>query len=278
MTALDLLLRLPQLDHAVSGILTLLAVCSVRLALVFVLFPPTDSSVLQPMIKTGIVMTFATFVTYGQPAALVDDLRRVGLLALGVREAVIGLVIGMAASGVFWTAQGAGAYVDDLTGYNNVQITNPNDPNAFTPTSMLFLQIANAAFWTLGGMTTLLGVVYESYRWWPLDSATPLAANILESFSMHQADSLMDGVARLAAPLMLILLLVDFGLGLVARAAPRLELGTLAQPIKGALIVFVLAQFAMLFVAHLRGELTLVHLREQLHQVPAASAPASSTS
>jgi hypothetical protein len=34
----------------------------------------------------------------------------------------------------------------------------------------------------------------------------------------------------------------------------------------------------MLFVAHLRGELTLVHLREQLHQVPAASAPASSTS
>jgi len=272
MSGLDLLLRMPQFDHAISGMLTLLAICSVRLAMVVLLFPPTDSSVLQPMVKTGVVMIFSTYVAYGQPASLIDSLHGTALLALGVREAVIGLVIGMAASSVFWTAQGAGAYVDDLTGYNNVQITNPNNPVTFTPTSMLFAQIANAVFWTLGGMTVLLGVLYESYHWWPLASTTPVAANILESFSMQQADTLTQGIAKLATPLMLVLLLVDIGLGLVSRAAPRLDLISLAQPIKGALIVFILAQFVILFVEHLRGELTLQHLTERLHAMPWGSA------
>ena len=67
MSSLDLLLRMPQFDHAISGMLTLLAICSVRLAMVVLLFPPTDSSVLQPMIKTGVVMIFSTYVATASP-------------------------------------------------------------------------------------------------------------------------------------------------------------------------------------------------------------------
>ena len=74
MSALDLLLRMPQFDHAISGLLTLLAICSVRFAMVVLLFPPTDSSVLQPMVKTGVVMIFSTYVAYGQPASMIDSL------------------------------------------------------------------------------------------------------------------------------------------------------------------------------------------------------------
>ena len=257
MSSLDLLLRMPQFDHAISGMLTLLAICSVRLAMVVLLFPPTDSSVLQPMIKTGVVMIFSTYVAYGQPASLIDSLHGPALLALGVREAVIGLVIGMAASSVFWTAQGAGAYVDDLTGYNNVQMSNPTQGQQTTLTSTLLSQFAIAAFWLLGGMPFVLGAVYESFRWWPLGNLAPIPGAVLEAFVLHKTDSLMETVAKLASPMMMMLLLVDVGFAFTGKTSQKLNLNTLGQPVKGALTLLMLALMAGLFIEQVREQLVL---------------------
>ena len=265
MNLADLVHLAPGVDHALRGYMTLISICSLRMAIILVLLPPLDASVLQPLIRSGLTLMFSFYIAYGQPATLIDDLSGLQLLSLACREAVIGLVLGFAASSVFWMAQGAGTLIDDLTGYNNVQIANPNNPVTFTPTAFLFAQIASAVFWILGGMRSLLGVVYESYHWWPLGAQTPVAANILESFAIAQTETLMTGVLKLSAPIMLILLLVDVGFGMIARAAPRLDLISLTQPVKAAVMVMVLAQFVVLFIENLRGELTLVHLPDKLH-------------
>jgi type III secretion protein T len=278
MSITDLVHLLPGLYDALRGYVSLLAICAVRLTMIVMLFPPIDSAVVPNMVRTGIVLVFSMFVAYGQPATMIEDLGGLQLIFVAAREALIGLVIGFAASSVFWTAQGAGTLVDDLTGYNHVQISNPNNPVTFTPTSLLFGQIATAVFWTLGGMISLLGVLYESYHWWPIASSTPVGANILESFAMHQTDTLMSGIAKLAAPLMLVLLLVDVGFGMISRAAPRLDLMSLSQPIKAALVALMLAQFVVLFIENMRGELTLQHLGEQVHSVTAPPLAASEAS
>jgi type III secretion protein T len=263
----DIIRLAPQMDHALKGFLMLVSLCSIRLSIIVLLLPPLDASVLQPMIRTGMTIMFSFYVAYGQPPSSIDSMSAVQLMYFACREAIIGFMLGFAASSVFWMAQGAGTLIDDLTGYNNVQISNPNNPITFTPTSLLFNQIATTVFWVLGGMMSLLGAVYESYHWWPLLSTTPMTGNILESFAIQQTDTLVTGVLKLSAPIMLILLLVDVGFGMVSRAAPRLDLISLTQPVKAGAMIMVLAQFVALFIENLRGELTLQHLQDKLHTI-----------
>lgn len=104
---------------------TLLAICSVRLYIVMSVFPPTADGLSQGVVRNALVILFGSYVAYGQPAGFVQTLHGTPLIVTGLREAVIGVVLGIAASTVFWAIEGAGCYIDDLTGYNNVQMTNP---------------------------------------------------------------------------------------------------------------------------------------------------------
>lgn len=264
------LTALPQFGASLIQSLTLLGICSVRLFVTLYLFPPTADGILQGVVRNGIVLLFSSFIAYGQPTSLYASLTGTALVVIGLREAAIGLVLGFAASTVFWVAEAAGIYVDDLAGYNNVQITNPLREEQSTPTGTLLAQVASVAFWTFGGMTFLLGALYESYHWWPLTAATPVPANVLESFVLQQTDSLMQTTAKLAAPMMLMLLLVDFAFGFAAKSAQKLELMTLSQPVKGALTVMMLALFVGIFVDQVRDQLVLSGLGEQLRTIAGA--------
>jgi type III secretion protein T len=89
----------------------------------------------------------------------------------------------------------------------------------------------------------------------------------------------MQTIAKLAAPMLLVLLLIDFGANLASKAAQKLDLSSLSQPIKGAVTVMMLAIFAGLFVHQVEDQLDLRLFREQLRAIaqdgqhPAAALP-----
>lgn len=248
-------------------LLILLGLSSVRLYVVFLIFPPTADGILQGVVRNGIVLLFSSFVAYGQPLVAMQSLGSTFMIVMALKEAIIGLVLGFAASTVFWVAESAGTYIDDLTGYNNAQMTNPLREEAATPTSILLSQVASVAFWVLGGMTFLLAIVYESYNWWPIISKAPVATNVIESFVLNQTDTLMQTVAKLATPIMFVLVLIDIAIGLAAKSAQKLDLVNLSQPVKGAVTVFILALFVGIFVDQVKDQLVLKGLAEQLRAV-----------
>ena len=260
----DALTTLSQLGITLTQAFTVLGLCSMRLYVMLFIFPPTSDSVLQGVVRNGIVLLFGSFIAYGQPASLMTSLSNLALVEIVVREAVIGLVLGFAASTVFWVAEAAGIYVDDLTGYSNAQMVNPLRQDHSTPTGALRADVAGVGCWALGGMMFLLGVLYESYEWWPLTSNTPVAANVLESFVLHQTDTLMQTTAKLAAPMLFILVLVDFAFGFISKSAEKLDLISLAQPVKGALTVLMLALFVGIFISQVRDQLVLTGLGAQV--------------
>jgi type III secretion protein T len=267
----DIVSPLPNLGTATVQSLTLVAICSVRLFVILFIFPPTADGILQGAVRNGVVVIFSLFIAYGQPAAFLDSLSGMMLIEIGLKEALIGLVLGISASTVFWVAEGAGTYVDDLTGYNSVQITNPMREDSSTPTAALLSQIAIVAFWTFGGMTFLLSVLYESYRWWPIASQTPIASNVIESFALSQTDTLMQTTAKLAMPMVFILLLIDFAFGFGAKSAQKLDLMSLSQPVKGMVAVLMLALFVGIFVDQVHDQLVLTHLSDQLRSIADAA-------
>ncbi|MDR5759457.1 type III secretion system export apparatus subunit SctT [Caballeronia sp. LZ035] len=237
--------------------LMVLGVCSVRLFVIMTLFPPTADGTLQGPVRNGVALLFSVYIAVAQPADFAQTLTGMTLLLTGLREALIGIVMGFAASTVFWVAESAGVYLDSLTGYNNAQITNPLRSEKSTPSGTLMSQLAIVAFWTLGGMNFLLEALYESYRWWPVASTMPLDTNYLELFVLRQTDSIMEMIAKLAAPLLFVLVLIDLGVNVAAKSAQKLELGALSQPIKGAVAVLLLALFAGIFVNEVRDQLDL---------------------
>ncbi|HEY3536488.1 MAG: type III secretion system export apparatus subunit SctT [Trinickia sp.] len=268
----DLLYLLSSPETNPVRILTLLGLSSVRLYVVFSIFPPTADGVLQGVVRNGIVLLFSSFVAYGQPVMVMESLSSTFMIVMALKEAIIGLVLGFAASTVFWVAESAGTYIDDLTGYNNAQMTNPLREESATPTSILLSQVAGVAFWVLGGMTFLLAVVYESFNWWPIISRAPVATNVIESFVLHQTDTLMQTVAKLATPIMFVLVLIDVAIGFAAKSAQKLDLANLSQPVKGAVTVFILALFVGIFVNEVKDQLVLKGLAEQLRAIATSMA------
>ncbi|MFM0152082.1 type III secretion system export apparatus subunit SctT [Paraburkholderia sediminicola] len=255
-----------QYGVTLREMLLLCGICSIRLLVIMVIFPPTGDNVLHGTTRSAIVAVWAAYVALGQQASL-PQLHGFFLVYVCAKEAAVGLVMAFIASPVFWVAEAVGAYVDDLTGYNNVQMTNPSQGRETSLTSTLMSQCAMIAFWTLGGMTYLLGALFESYRLWPLMSAAPIPGELIQAFVLRQTDSLMQSTAKLATPAMLLLLLVDLGLGLISRAAQKLDLVSLSQPIKGAMAVLMLALLTGMFIGQVRDQVALLHVGEQIRAV-----------
>jgi type III secretion protein T len=252
----EITLQSIQSSHQLIGYIALLALCSERLMVLMMIFPPTSDNVVQGTLRMALSLMWSIFIAYGQQGTIAD-MSSMMLVGIGVKEALIGIVLGYAASTVFWAAQSVGTYIDDLSGFNQVQMQNPSDGQQTSLTSTLLSQFAIAAFWMLGGMTFLLGAVYESYRWWPLTDLTPVGGQILESFILQKTDSLMETVAKLATPMMFLLLLVDIGFGFTSKVSQKLNLSSMAQPVKGALTVLMLALMAGVFIDQVRDQLSL---------------------
>ena len=96
--------QLPDLNASFLQYLTLLALCSTRLMVVMNVFPPTGDSVLQGLGRNAAALVWSLNIAYGQ-AALIPQLHGTFLVCVAVKEAIIGLVIGYAASIIFWAAR-----------------------------------------------------------------------------------------------------------------------------------------------------------------------------
>ncbi|KVV42285.1 type III secretion system protein [Burkholderia territorii] len=245
-----------QSSHQLVRFLIVLGLCSERLMVLMMIFPPTSDNVVQGRVRTALALLWGSFIAYGQ-RGLLEQGDAMILVGIGLKEALIGVGLGFAASTVFWAAESVGTYVDDLTGFNQVQMQNPSQGQQTSLTSTLLSQFAIAAFWCLGGMTFLLGAIYESYTWWPLANLTPAGGPVLESFVLAKTDSLMETVAKLATPMMLMLLLIDIGFGFTGKVSQKLDLPSLAQPVKGALTILMLALMAAIFIDQVRDQLSL---------------------
>lgn len=243
----------------------LLTLSSVRLFVMFLILPAMSSEIIPGAARNGVVYVFGSFIAYGQPANAIDITQIDKLIMLMGKEAFIGMLLGFAASTVFWITQNIGTVIDDVAGFNAVQMNNPLRMEQSTPVSNTLLQFAIAAFFSLGGMITLLGVVFESFTVWPLLQIEPHVHFLLEPFVLQRTDSMMMLSVKLSAPIVLLLVLVDLAAGLVARNADRLEPSNLSQPIRGALALILLCLLLQVFFTQVQGALSFETFRSEIN-------------
>jgi type III secretion protein T len=170
-----------------------------------------------------------------------------------LKEVFLGVVMGYMIGIVFWAIECAGNFIDTQLGTSMGSVYDPLLQSSDTPTAILFTQTAQMLFFSSGGFLFLVTGLYASYQLWPIGSFTPKLDPRLADFVLSQADVCMSLAFSFAAPVVLALFFVDFGLGLVNRFVPQLQVFFMAMPIKSALSAILIYFFLFSLLWMLQG-------------------------
>ena len=120
-------------------------------------------------------------------------------------------------------------------------------------TATFFSRFAAYVFVTFGGLSLFIGTLLQSYALWPVNSFTPVLKFHQDLIFVTRFSDLMSMMLLIAAPVIVVLSLVEFGFGLVNRYAERLNVFSLSLALKAWLAVLVIALILVALVDHVLG-------------------------
>ena len=226
-----------------------------RMAAVMLLLPLFGKRTTQGLIRAQFVVLMAAFI---YPAAVPepDMALPTGFaqyVVIALKEVAIGLVLGLFLGTIFWVAENVGYLIDLQTGTHNALIFDPVNEHQEGPTATLMLKLVLVLVMASGGLQTLLGIVLDSYRIWPVFAPLPRMNEVFAPAIAARADTIFALTVQFAAPIIILLLLIEIGLGLLNRVADRVDVYSLAMPIKSTVAFFVLLLFLSFVYDSIRG-------------------------
>lgn len=204
-----------------------------RLLSIFVVAPFLSPRIVTGFARMGLLGMLAFFMS---PVAGDMPSLSIGMwLLIASKEALIGLLLGLGFGIFVWAMQSVGDLIDFQTGSGNASFFDPIGGHENGPTGEFLGWLVITLFVAAGGLLALIGVIVDSYRLWPVMSFFPDVGKVLQEFSVRQGDTLFLWIVKLSAPVLLVLVLVELGLGLIGRVAPQLNVFVVAQPLKSLL-------------------------------------------
>ena len=203
-----------------------------RLLPILFMVPVFSGRVVTGMVRSGLIAILAVFVAPAMEGTALT-VQGGGLwMALALKEALIGVLLGMAFGALLWALENIGHLIDFQTGSGNASFFDPVAGHESGATASFLGFLAITLFVTGGGLHVMLGAFFESYALWPVERMLPSAQAALEQFAVHEADSVMSWTVKLAAPVIIVLVVAEAGIGLINRAVPQLNVFLFAQPVK----------------------------------------------
>lgn len=159
--------------------------------------------------------------------AMPSDVFALALLLL--REMAIGLLLGFVTQVIFSAVEFSGQIIGMQMGFTISQIMDPTRGTQTQVMSVVQTLLASLLFFSLNIHHMFLSTIVDSFRVIPL-GALILNAEIINFIIKLTADVLIIGV-RLAAPVMVSLLLTSVALGIMARAFPQMNIFMISMPL-----------------------------------------------
>lgn len=217
-----------------------------RVAAVFTVLPFLSGQMLTGLVRGGLVLVIAIFVSPLTGAAVEPGV--VHWVLVAAKEALIGAMLGLGFGVLIWAVQSMGDLIDLQIGSDNANFFDPVAGHEGGRTGEFLGWLVVTLFVTTGGLLALIGALIDSYRLWPVATFVPRFDVALELFALREGDQLFDWIVKLAGPVLLVLVLAELGIGLVGRVAPQLNVFVFAQPVKALLAVLMLV--LLLFYVH----------------------------
>ncbi|MGB7417964.1 MAG: type III secretion system export apparatus subunit SctT [Erythrobacter sp.] len=222
------------------GQAVVIGLASARFAFAFLFVPLFSREVMPPLVRNSLIVTFGLIMLNAQASLLPDDLSAMDMLFIFAKEAGAGTVIGFFFATIIWAMGMAGEIIDNKVGATMGQIIDPGTGGAASLTSTMLSRLAGVIFVTSGGLTLLVGTIMASYAIWPLGLGG-LQFDTQTVVLFEREFGRMFVLAFLfSAPVIVLLYLIDAGLGLLNRLAPQFNVFILSLPIKSMAAALIL--------------------------------------
>ena len=167
-----------------------------------------------------------------------------GVLIVVLREAAIGLALGLTARALIAGAELAGHICSQQIGFSYAATIDPEGGVRNAVLASLYGLLATFTWLAIDGHHLLLKALHASYTGLPI-GAGGVDASLLTSVREVFGLVFVTG-ARLAAPVVAVIMLVEVALGLISRTAPALNFFVIGYPVR---LVIGLAVVAMTLAA-----------------------------
>lgn len=186
-------------------------------------------------VATTVLLALVLAPTVAVPQALSD----VSLTLIIAREVVIGLSIAIAVRAIVAAAELGGHLGGYQIGFSYAATIDPASGVRNSVITSLYGLLALLAFFAVNGHHQVLRALAASYAGMPIGGGH-VDASILTSVREILGLIFTVGV-RLAAPLVLVLIIVELAVGLVSRSAPSLNFMVIGYPVRLIVGLMVLA-------------------------------------
>ena len=238
-----------------------LALILPRVAAAFLILPLLSGEIVPPLMRNIFIVSVSiSFFPFVASDTLSVTVSGIALGPIILKEIFIGIVIGYSFSIVFWALEGAGQVIDSKIGTTTAQLTDPLSGHQTSLNGSFFAHFAGYLFVATGGLLVFFDLLFSSYEVWPISSPFPKLSALGSLFFVSRFDELMRLILLMAAPALVLLTLVEFGLGFVNRYAEKLNIFSLSMSIKAWLGTFIIvlmittiAEFMIDWFADQRG-------------------------
>jgi type III secretion protein T len=232
--------------------LIVFSLCMVRLTAACAVTPFLSTSLIDSRTRNSVLFSWGIIiypiVAPSMSGAIPPVMDLIGLVA---KEVVIGILFGFLAAKVFWLAISIGFFIDNQRGASMASVQDAGTGESTSPFGLFLEQALTVLFYSGGGLTLFLGGIFESYALWPIGSFFPQFGDAFPGFILGMVDDLMRLVVVFSAPVIIAVFVSEFGLGLMNRFAPQLNVFVLAMPVKSLVAMIVLVLYLPFLLTHL---------------------------
>lgn len=185
-------------------------------------------------------------------------------LLLIIKEAMVGLAIGLFAAMIMSAIQMAGGFIDFQMGFAIANVIDPQTGAQSPLLGQFFNVLALLLLLTINGHYLLLDGIFYSYQFIPMDSGLSFGN---ESFAGHIMETFTAVFAiafQMSVPVVACLFLVDLALGVIARTVPQLNIFVVGFPVKigVSFIVLFITMGVMIAVMKKLFEFMMISMRD----------------
>lgn len=175
-----------------------------------------------------------------------------GLLIM--KEAAIGLLLGVVVSIPVWVAQSIGSILDTQRSPIQIQSNNASVDKDASAIGALLLQAVVLVMIQTGLFVALTRIIIESYGIWPAFSLMPPFEPGHLDVLLKQFAEFFWHIAVYGGPVIIPLLLVDFAFAMIGVFAPNLQVSFASSPIKSIVGLFILLVYWPIFSHYVVGD------------------------
>lgn len=243
--------------------LSILLLILVRVSTFFVTIPLFSYRTIpqQVRITLAVVLAWMMYYTFN-----LDPIEINGFyLLLILKEAIIGLMLGLVAMIILSAVQIAGGFIDFQMGFAMANIIDPQT-GAQSPLMGQFLNfLMLLLLLAINGHHLILDGIYYSYQFMPIDQFFPnFAEEGTVLFIIKTFVSVFAIAFQMSAPIVATLFLVTLALGITGKTVPQMNIFVIGFPIKIAVgfLVLIVTMGVLVGVMKELIEFMIISLRD----------------